>query len=209
MSQRHAFWSFMARLIGRTKGAIKRERDWRARTFDAIHLKILRIAGLTAGVGLISAPTFLPMLRRVLFFLLIATAAFAADWPQFRGPTGLGYTEERDLPLTWNSKIGENIVWRAPLPKSDNAYSSPIVVGQRVLVTCVTNQPVTHTVLCFAASDGKPLWQASIEPGPLILKDLRGGYGAPTPCSDRSRVFVVFGSAVIAALEMDGKVAWR
>jgi len=64
-------------------------------------------------------------------------------------------------------------------------------------------------VLCFAKADGKLLWQASIEPGPLILKDLRGGYGAPTPCSDGQRLFVVFGSAVIVALELDGKLAWR
>src|SRR4030095_12899861 len=103
-------------------------------------------------------------MRAVIAFLVSAVAALASDWPQFRGPTGLGYTEDRDLPLRWNAKSGENIAWRAPLPKSDNAYSSPIVVGDRVFVTCVTNQPVTHSVLCFAKPDGKPLWQASIDP---------------------------------------------
>lgn len=131
------------------------------------------------------------------------------NWPQFRGPTGLGYSNERDLPLSWNAKSGENIAWRAPLPKSDNPYSSPIVWGDRIFVTCVTNQPVTHQVLCFAKSDGKRLWEASIDPGPLILKDLRGGYGAPTPCTDGDRVYAVFGSAVIAALDFEGKLAWR
>ena len=42
-----------------------------------------------------------------------------------------------------------------------------------------------------------------------FLQDLRGGYGAPTPCSDGEIVFVVFGSAVIAALDFDGKILWR
>jgi outer membrane protein assembly factor BamB len=42
-----------------------------------------------------------------------------------------------------------------------------------------------------------------------LLKDLRGGYGAPTPCADGERVFVVFGSAVVAALDYDGKLLWR
>ena len=147
--------------------------------------------------------------RHVFACALLALTAHAADWPQFRGPTGLGYTDERDLPLTWNAKTGENIAWRAPLPKNDNPYSSPIVSGDRVFVTSVTNEPLTHRVLCFAKADGKPLWDVSVEPGPLILKDLRGGYGAPTPCTDGKLVYVVFGSAVIAALDFDGKPVWR
>ena len=144
-----------------------------------------------------------------LLLFVFVVALRAENWPQFRGPTGLGYTDERELPLTWNAQIGENIAWRAALPKSDNPWSSPVVWGDRVFVTCVTNEPLTHRVLCFAKADGKTLWDASIEPGPLILKDLRGGYGAPTPCTDGKRVYVVFGSAVIAALDFNGKLVWR
>ena len=132
-----------------------------------------------------------------------------ADWPQFRGPTGLGYTGEKNLPLTWNAKSNVNIAWKAALPKTDNPYSSPIVSGDRVFVTCAVNNPVEHHVLCLQKSDGKLLWGKTVEPGPWILKDLRGGYGAPTPCADSKNVFVVFGSAVIAALDFDGKVVWR
>lgn len=135
--------------------------------------------------------------------------ANASDWPQFRGPTGLGYTEARNLPLTWNAKSNVNIAWKAALPKSDNPYSSPIVSGDRVFVTSVLNNPVEHHVLCFARADGKLLWDAKVEPGPWILKDLRGGYGAPTPCADGKNVFVVFGSAVIASLDLGGKMVWR
>jgi outer membrane protein assembly factor BamB len=135
--------------------------------------------------------------------------AHASDWPQFRGPTGLGYTEEKNLPLTWNAKSNVNIAWKAALPRSDNPYSSPIVSGDRVFVTTVLNNPVEHHVLCFARTDGKLLWDTKIEPGPWILEDLRGGYGAPTPCADGKNVFVVFGSAVIASLDFDGKIIWR
>ena len=144
-----------------------------------------------------------------LLLVTLSVATHAANWPQFRGESGLGYTDERDLPLTWNAKTGENIAWRAALPKSDNPWSSPIVCGDRVFVTAVQNQPVIHRVLCFAKVDGKPLWETTVEPGSLILKDLRGGYGAPTPCTDGQRVYVVFGSAVIAALDFNGKLVWR
>jgi outer membrane protein assembly factor BamB len=150
------------------------------------------------------------MLPAFVSLLLAASATLvAADWPQFRGPTGLGYTEETDLPLTWNAKTGESIAWQVPLPPSDNAYSSPIVSGGRVFVTCASNEPLTQRVLCFSHEDGKQLWESVIEPGPLLLKDLRGGYAASTPCADGRRVFVVFGSAVIAALDFDGKLIWR
>ena len=146
---------------------------------------------------------------RAMLLLSLAVAAHAENWPQFRGASGLGFTDEHDLPLTWNAKTGENIAWRAPLPKSDNPWSSPIVSGDRVFVTSAQNQPITHRVLCFAKADGKPLWETTVEPGTLILKDLRGGYGAPTPCTDGQRVYAVFGSAVIAALDFDGRLVWR
>ena len=141
--------------------------------------------------------------------LALAANCRAENWPQFRGPTGLGYTTEKNLPLTWNAKSGENIRWKAPLPKSDNAYSSPVVWGDRVFVTSAVNSPVEHHMLCFQVSDGKLLWDTSVPPGPWLLKDLRGGYGAPTPATDGKSVFVVFGSAVIASLDFDGKIIWR
>ena len=141
--------------------------------------------------------------------LALAANCRAENWPQFRGPTGLGYTTEKNLPLIWNVKSGENIRWKTPLPKSDNAYSSPIVWGDRVFVTSAVNSPIEHHVLCFQVSDGKLLWDTSVPPGPWLLKDLRGGYGAPTPATDGKSVFVVFGSAVIASLDFDGKIIWR
>ncbi len=148
-------------------------------------------------------------MKSLLLLVAFSTAALAGDWPQFRGPTGLNYTDEKNLPLHWDPKTGENLRWKAPLPKSDNAYSSPIVVGHRVIVTCVQNEPLTQRVLCFAKTDGKPLWETVIPPGPWILKDLRGGYGAPTPCSDGQHIYVVFGSAIVASLDLDGKSVWQ
>ena len=138
-----------------------------------------------------------------------ATNGWAANWPQFRGPTGLGYTEETNLPLSWNGKTGEGIAWKAALPKSDNPYSSPVVWGERVFVTYAINRPIEHHLLCFNRNEGKLLWDATVPPGPWLLKDLRGGYGAPTPCTDGKSVFAVFGSAVIAAVDFDGKIVWR
>jgi len=141
--------------------------------------------------------------------LLACGLASAGDWPQFRGPTTLGYSDEKDLPLTWGGKSSENILWKVPLPKSHNPFSSPIVSGDRVFVTLSQYEPVDHRVLCFQKADGRLLWDTNVPPGPLVLKDPRGGYCAPTPAADGKRVYVVFASAVVACLDFDGKIVWR
>ncbi|HZN33132.1 MAG TPA: PQQ-binding-like beta-propeller repeat protein, partial [Pirellulaceae bacterium] len=68
--------------------------------------------------------------------------------------------------------------------------------------------PQQH-VTCYRAADGQQLWDTLVPPGPWKLTDLRGGYAAPTPVTDGQRVYVVFGSSVLAALDWDGKLVWR
>jgi outer membrane protein assembly factor BamB len=144
----------------------------------------------------------------------------AENWPSFRGPTGMGQTSETDLPLTWN-KDGTNVLWKSPLPgteqmaKTDHSQSSPIIWKDRIFVTtCIwpkeLNQseiPEQH-VSCYSLADGKQLWDTLVPAGPWKLSDLRGGYAAPTPCTDGERVYVLFGSSRLAALDLDGKIIW-
>jgi outer membrane protein assembly factor BamB len=145
----------------------------------------------------------------IVLAFLVSGSTRAADWPQWRGPTGQGQTQESKLPLTWDGKTGENVAWKAPLPKGDFPYSSPIVQGGRVFATVAMNKTREQHVLCFDAKDGKQLWDTPVPPGPWELKDPRAGYAAPTPCADAERVYVLFGSAVLAALDRDGKILWR
>ena len=61
----------------------------------------------------------------------IGTAALAEDWPQFRGPTGMGLTTERGLPIEWDGAKGKNVAWKVKLPgavpdaSADHNQSSP------------------------------------------------------------------------------------
>jgi outer membrane protein assembly factor BamB len=159
------------------------------------------------------------ILGAVAFLTLVGSLAWADDWPQFRGPTGLGYTPEKNLPLTWGGEKGENIAWKAAL--IGEGHASPIVSGDRVILCTVRwpggkQDPKTmpeHHVACYGTADGKLAWDTMIDPGPWLRNDFRsgpgGGYAAPTPATDGKRVYVVFASSVMAALEMDGKLAWR
>jgi outer membrane protein assembly factor BamB len=154
--------------------------------------------------------------------LLAATAAAAGDWPGWRGPTGQGTSDEKELPLRWGAPGGENVLWKKPLPgqaagnQQDKNQSSPIVCAGRVYVTVgfwpagtSREEFPEHHVACYQADDGTLLWDTRVPPGPWKLTDLRGGYTAPTPACDGKHVFVLFGSAVLAALDLDGKIVWR
>jgi outer membrane protein assembly factor BamB len=164
-------------------------------------------------------------LAALLFFL---GNSQAADWPGWRGPTGLGYTEEKDLPLTWDAKTGKNILWKALLhgggknnPEMNSpGWSCPIVWGDRIFLTTAvwpvgTPQDVRkktiaeHHVLCFQASDGKPLWDTVVPSGGCLVDNGYHGYAVPTPVTDGKHVFALFCSGVIAALDFDGKIVWR
>src|SRR4026208_1603887 len=83
-------------------------------------------------------PWALPMLRflSVMICVVFASSAFAENWPGWRGPTGLGQSSARELPLPWSDK--ENIRWKAPLPDTGNA--SPAVWGDHIFLTQATNK---------------------------------------------------------------------
>jgi len=151
---------------------------------------------------------------------IAACGANADDWPQFRGPTGLGYTEEKKLPHQWGGPANENVLWRSPL--SGTGHASPIVWGDSVLV-CTAKWPgdgapkagviPDHHVACYRVADGNLLWDTVVPPGPWQRKDADtrpgGGNAAPTPVTDGKLVYCVFGSSVIAALDFQGKIVWR
>jgi outer membrane protein assembly factor BamB len=156
----------------------------------------------------------------ILVVLFLAPAATAEDWPQFRGPTGLGYSSEKALPTEWGGRDRKNVLWSAPLV--GEGHASPIVWKDRVFV-CTVRWPESvkdrtkvipeHHVLCYSTADGKRLWDTQVPPGPWLRSDFRsgpgGGYAAPTPAADEKHVFCVFGSAVMAALSHDGVIVWR
>src|SRR3954453_9539020 len=80
-----------------------------------------------------------------------------ADWPQWRGPSGQGHSADA-LPLKWDAKTGENVLWKAPLPQSDNPYSWPVVSGGRFFVTLTMKKTRERHVLAFGRTSGQPCW---------------------------------------------------
>jgi outer membrane protein assembly factor BamB len=63
--------------------------------------------------------------------VLLPAAAFAGDWPQFRGPNGTGLADESQVPVEWGPD--KNVMWKVKIPGV--AWSSPIIWGDKVFVT--------------------------------------------------------------------------
>jgi outer membrane protein assembly factor BamB len=159
---------------------------------------------------------------------LLASPGQAGDWPCWRGPMGQGFTDEKDLPLTWNAKTGQNVVWKALLhggvrnnPEMNSpGWSCPIVWRDRVFITTAVWAPglsreerkaviADHHVQCYRAGDGTLLWDTLIPPGKCLVDNQYHGYAVSTPVTDGKLVFALFGSAVLVALDFDGKIVWR
>lgn len=143
----------------------------------------------------------------------------AGDWPGFRGPDAKGVSDVTDLPVTFSDT--ENLVWKIPLPGAGS--SSPIVVGNRVLVTCYSGYGLSKDepgdpsalrrhLICVDASSGAILWDksvAAVQPE-LPFKGMmcEHGYASHTPVSDGKNVYAFFGKNGVYAYDLDGTYLW-
>ena len=147
--------------------------------------------------------------------------AAGSAWSRFRGPGGLGVSVEAELPVTWGKE--ENLLWKAALPGP--GASSPIVVGERVFVTCYsgygvrgqrggTLKDLKRHILCLHLADGRTLWQKDIvasQPEQPCEGARIGGHGSAssTPAADSDRLYVFFGKTGVFAFSHEGRQLWR
>ena len=138
-------------------------------------------------------------------------AQFKENWPIFRGPTGMGIAPAGDWPLSWDAQTGAGIVWKAPVPMPGK--SSPILWGDRLFLTGADANG--REVMCFDRASGVLLWRTAVPapPGGLASQeDLQvleeTGYAASTPATDGRRVYALFATADLAAVDFSGKPAW-
>jgi outer membrane protein assembly factor BamB len=134
--------------------------------------------------------------------LLLASTALAADWPQFRGPNGLGVSAEKNLPVQFGPN--KNVVWKTALPPG---HSSPILVGPRIFVTAYEGEKLLTIALDRAT--GKILWKRE---APRPRREFMQPTNSPasgSPVSDGRSVYVFFGDYGILCYGVDGEDRWR
>jgi outer membrane protein assembly factor BamB len=149
---------------------------------------------------------------------ILTTGSCSADWPQFRGPGALGHSEAQGVPLHWSDN--SNVVWKATLPGP--GASSPIVIGQRIFLTCFTGfaassrEPGEMTalkrhLLALDLADGKALWDTPVpaeQPEQDRIRE-NHGYASSTPVADTERIYAFFGKSGVFAFDHAGKQLWQ
>ena len=142
------------------------------------------------------------------------TSLLSADWPRFRGPAGDGISSDAKVPTQWGDK--NNLNWKLKLP--GKGFSSPIVVGDYVFVTCYSDAEgdlnnLKRHLLCVHRHQGDVVWSKVV---PSTARENRGpgfgtkhGYASHTPVSDGERVYVLFGNSGVLAFDMKGKELWK
>lgn len=146
-----------------------------------------------------------------------ASKAGADDWPQFRGPGGLGISRASALPTRWSDT--ENVVWKTEIPGAGT--SSPVIFKNRVFLTYQTGYAVgrgdpgdlddlKRHVLCMDAGSGNILWQWQAK---TVLPEVDTrrfrSYASSTPAVDAERVYCFFGKSGVVALDHAGKPLWQ
>lgn len=152
--------------------------------------------------------------------LLAAATPIQADWLQFRGPGGLGIAPDKNMPVTWSAE--KNLAWKTAMPGFGG--SSPIVVGNKVFVTCYSGygldkddpgdqKNLKRHLVCVDRTSGKILWTRDAvahppEPNYVSFQSLHG-YASSTPVSDGKTVWVFYGKSGVYAYDLDGKELWN
>ena len=154
----------------------------------------------------------------------------AADWKQWRGPSGQGHSTA-NLPTQWSET--KNIAWRTSLP--GKGWSSPVIEGSHIWITAAHEelaseegraerlksnsgtQPVVVLsllrlhALCIDERSGKLIYDIEI----LRKKDPQwahklNSYASPTPVISKGKLFCHFGTYGTACVDTSSAtVVWR
>lgn len=149
--------------------------------------------------------TLRPGHRAICILLLcvasLSPAAFAADWPGWRGPHHDGICDEANLKWSWPA-TGPEVRWRAEVGKG---FSSVAVAQGRVYT--LGNRDEVDTVYCLDAQTGDVIWKHAY-PSPLQPIAYEGGPGA-TPVVAGGRVYTLGKSGDCFCLDgAKGSVIW-
>lgn len=127
----------------------------------------------------------------------------AENWPQFRGPGAQNHSTETGLPVRWDK---DSVAWKCEV--LGESWSSPIVWEDQVFLTTSRNEGKDCHVIAVDAKSGKTQWDVKVFEQEVLRKEGKNSYATPTPCTDGKRVYAFFNDGSLAAVNLDGSIAW-
>jgi len=132
-------------------------------------------------------------------------AAVSGDWPEWRGPTRDGRSDETNLPSSW-APAGEGLAWRIPL----GGRAAPVVFGDRIYLLTSSGDAATtrERLVAIDAESGRVLWEQHFA---IYLSDVPQGrvaWASPAVDPATGIVYVFTVGAQLFALSPEGKILW-
>lgn len=132
------------------------------------------------------------------------------DWPNWRGPTFDNHAPAGSSVPTEFSET-KNVIWKAAV--EGRGHSSPIVVGNRVILTAADERRQVQTVIAFELETGRPAWTTELQKDGFAKKiHPKNTHASPTPAWDGERLLVSFhngGMVKLTALSITGEKLWQ
>jgi len=151
------------------------------------------------------------------------------NWPSFRGEYASGVADGQELPDNWDSKSGENIIWKTSIPGL--AHSSPVIWNKKIFVTTAISRQEHSSfrhglygdgdasedrsvhqwrIYCLDKKSGQILWDRTATEGiPKDKRHIKSTYANSTPVTNGEYVIAFFGSEGLFGYDVNGKFLWK
>ena len=140
-------------------------------------------------------------MRRIWIGLLLSLATvMAGNWPQWRGPSLDGVSDEKGLPEKWTTE--ENVTWKLALPGRSGA--TPIIWGDHIFLNVAEGDDLQLWALDRAA--GAVKWKKNLAGGNYKIN--KQNMSSPSPVTDGKSVFVMTGTGIFKAFDFAGAALW-
>ena len=143
--------------------------------------------------------------RQAACLALFLTAAWAADWPQWRGPNRDGVVAGFSEPKAWPEKL--TLKWKVSVGEG---HSSPVVAGGNIYVH--SRQGEREVVSCLRPDNGQVIWQEGYA-APYTMNRAASAHGKgvkSTPVVENGRIYTLGINGILSCFDAKtGKPLWR
>jgi outer membrane protein assembly factor BamB len=139
-------------------------------------------------------------LHVIAFLLLTGVVVQAENWPQWRGPSLNGVSNEKNLPVKWTTE--ENIAWKLAMPEWSG--STPIIWRDRIFLNVAEGNDLY--LWCVDRTKGTMLWKKMLGSGNVKMR--KQNMSSPSPVTDGRNVYVMTGTGILKSFDFSGKEVW-
>jgi outer membrane protein assembly factor BamB len=134
-----------------------------------------------------------------LIALFLSAAAFAANWPQWRGPNGDGTSQETGLPDKW---APDTVTWKLPMPSLTGA--TPIIWGEYIFLNVAEGDNLQ--LWCVDRNKPEVLWKRPMGGGNQMRR--KQNMSSPSPVTDGKHIWALTGTGILKAFDFKGNEVW-